>query len=82
MSAIDNALNVGKPITFQKLWQAVHTDLDTRTQLGEILANLTVAEKIQVINGEGYLPIKKVIDEGITGTIDWNLLTQLERNII
>jgi len=70
------------PITIQGIWKLVHQDFDNRNQLIEILGNLTVAEKIQAVGGNGYLPIKKVREEGVAGAVDWNLLTDEERDSI
>lgn len=70
------------PISFQSIWKVLHQDFDNRNQLIEILGNLQVAEKIQAVDGNGYLPIKKVRTEGITGAVDWNLLTPEERDLI
>ena len=81
MIALDTAAAKAEPITFQGLWKLVVSDLDNRNQLVEIVNNLQVAEKIQPVNG-GYLPIKKVREEGVTGAIDWNLLTDKERDLI
>ena len=70
------------PLPLPEVWKLVHTDLDNRNQLVEILGNLQVAEKIQVVNG-GYLPIKKVRKEGVAGAVDWNTyLTEEERGLI
>ena len=69
------------PLSFQTLWKLVVKDLDSRNQLVEIIANLQVAEKIQVV-ADGYLPIKKVKEEGPAGSIDWTLLTDEERNLV
>jgi len=77
MSAIDTT---SRPLTTQDIWKVVHNDLEGRNQMFEILGNLQVAEKIQSVEG-GYLPIKKVIEEGVDGAVDWTLLTQEERNI-
>ena len=73
------------PLSLQALWKLVHTDLESRNQLVEILANLQVAEKIQVVNteaGGGYLPIRQVRTEGLEGTLDWSLLTKEERDLL
>ena len=79
MSAVDSTL---LPISFQTIWKLVHTDLETRIQLADILSNLIAAEKIQVVEtGEGYLPIKKVTNSAIDGTVNWNLLTNAERKL-
>jgi len=79
MAAIDKT---DLPITVQGIWKVVHTDLDNRNQLLEILSNLQVAEKIQPVGGAGYLPIKKVREEGVEGAVDWTLLTNEERNLV
>jgi hypothetical protein len=81
-----------EPLTFQDMWKLVHNDLDNRNQLLDIISNLQVAEKIQLVEltldlqgtkgKSGYLPIKAVRGEGVQGTIDWNLLTEAERNMI
>jgi hypothetical protein len=75
-----------EPLNLQDLWQVVHTDLENRNQLMEIIGNLQVAKKIQVVSPiggkSGYLPIKKVREKGITGAVDWNLLTKSERDLI
>lgn len=70
------------PMSLQSLWKIVHADLDRREQLAEILVNLIEAEKIQSIRGTGYLPIKKLVAEGVKGAINWNLLTEEERDKI
>ena len=82
MAIIDNAAATGKPVSFQAIWKVVVTDLDSRNQLADILGNLQVAEKIQVIEGGGYLPMKKIREEGVAGAVDWNLLTNEERNLV
>ena len=78
MSIINNAK---MPVTFLSIWQVVIVDLESRGQLVDILANLQVAEKIQAVGGEGYLPIKKVRTNGVAGAVDWSLLTQEEKDL-
>lgn len=75
-----NSTNV--PLTLQALWKQVHMDLDNRNQLVEIIGGLQVAEKIQTVEGGGFLPIKKVRSEGVEGAIDWSFLTESERNLL
>ena len=67
-------------MSLQEIWKLVHQDLDNRHQLAEILGNLTVAEKIQSIE-QGYLPVRKEAPKGVEGAIDWNLLTNAEREL-
>lgn len=77
MTALDNA---HAPMELKHIWKAVHQDLDNRNQLIEILGNLVVAEKIQSVNG-GYLPLKAIREDGLAGAVNWNLLTQEERDL-
>lgn len=77
MTVIDNAR---EPLTLQAIWKELHQDFDNRNALIEILGNLQVAEKIQAVTG-GYLPIKQVRSEGITGAVNWNILTKEERDL-
>lgn len=70
------------PITVKAIWKVMHYDLDNRNQLVELLANLGFANKIQAIDGNGYLPAKKARVEGLTEAIDWSLLTPEERDLI
>jgi hypothetical protein len=70
------------PLSFQALWKVVVQDLDNRNQLVEVLAGLQMAEKIQSVKGNAYLPVKRVREEGVQGSVDWNLLTDNERNMI
>ena len=85
MSALDATT---MPLDVQGIWKLVHTDLDNRNQLVEIINNLQVAEKIQLVKIEGrpasgYLPIKKVRDEGVDGSVDWHkYLTESEINLL
>lgn len=79
MEFIDKA---DKPVTVQGIWKVIHNDLDNRNQLLEILGNLQVAEKIQAIAGNGYLPVRKVREEGLEGAVDLSLLTDEERDLV
>lgn len=67
-----------KPLEAREIWGQVYSDLEKREQLFEILGNLTMACKVQVVN-HGYLPVKKVDDNTNTDTLDWSLLTKEER---
>jgi hypothetical protein len=78
MQMLDSTL---EPLSIQTLWKGVHQDLERREQLAEILGNLMIAEKIQTVKG-GYLPIRKVRNKEVNGTIDWNLLTQAEIDLL
>lgn len=69
------------PLSMQALWKGVHQDLERREQLAEILGNLTIAEKIQSVR-EGYLSKKRVRLKGVEGTVNWELLTETERDLL
>ena len=80
MTALENAR---APMSLKDIWKIVHTDCENRNQLMEIISNLQVAEKLNyVAEVGGYLPIKKIIEDGIEGTIDWNILTPEERRFL
>jgi len=70
-----------EPVTLHSLWKHVHTDLERREQIVEILGNLSVADKIQTVKG-GYLPVKRKMAKGVKGAVDWNILTKTERDLI
>jgi len=78
MSVIDSAR---VPISIHNIWKLVHADLESRQQLAEILGNLQAAEKIQAVD-KGFLPIKAIREEAVTGSLDWSLLTDEERNLL
>jgi hypothetical protein len=45
-----------KPLSVHDLWKFVSNDLDSISDLAKILQNLAHAEKIQNVNGKGFLP--------------------------
>lgn len=66
-----------KPLDGSAIWGQVYNDLENRHQLFEILGNLTMAGKIQLVN-HGYLVVKEVIENINTELLDWSLLTDAE----
>ena len=70
-----------KPLEAREIWGQVYSDLEKREQLFELLGNLVMAGKIQVVN-HGYLPIKKVDANENTDLLDWNLLSKEELGTI
>lgn len=64
-------------MTVPDLWKHVVQDLEHITDLGDILRNLVMAEKIQGVAG-GFLPRKKVLKEVSNDTVDYGLLTAEE----
>ena len=70
------------PMSFHDLWKVTYQDFARREQLMEVLGNLTAAERIQSVEGGLFLPRKKVRDEGVSGAVDWSLLTKEERGLL
>jgi hypothetical protein len=71
-------------VTLREIWGNVSNDLEKLSQLSEILVNLVEADKIQrVSKGElnGFLPKRKVIDEGKENMVDYSLLSEEERRM-
>lgn len=68
--------------TAKEIWQQVHSDLEKFSDLGPILENLCMADKIQrAPEGKGFLPKRKVIEELSAGMVDYSLLSEEERNM-
>jgi hypothetical protein len=74
-------------ITLEEIWTGVSQDVDSNTQLTEIMQKLLSAGKIQmtsVIEGgkkrHGFLPIRRSIIEK-SDFIDFGLLTEEEREM-
>jgi len=63
------------PITGKELWKHVSHDLEKRDQMMEILGNLQLAEKIQAVDGGGYLPVRRGILSNAIG-VDFSLLSE------
>lgn len=70
-----------EPLKIRDIWKVVHQDLENMSKLGEILRNLLEADKIQSIEGHGFLPKKKAIDESVSRYVDFDLLTEEERGM-
>lgn len=64
-------------LTLREIWKGVHQDLDKITDLSELLRSLTMADKVQAVNG-GFLPKKKVLVEISDSMVDYSLLTREE----
>lgn len=75
ISIIENNDNV---TSIKQIWKHIHNDLESMTQLAEILRKLVGAEKIQSTKG-GFLPVIKVVTENSTDLVDYTFLTEEER---
>lgn len=71
-----------QPVALKDLWKHVHHDLEDMKFLSDILRNLMTADKIQAINGSGFLAKKRVMQEQSDGLVDFSLLTPEERKYI
>lgn len=69
-----------KPLTAKDLWGGVYKDLEKITMLGDIMQGLVQAQKVQLVKGKGWLPLKQV--PRVLEYVDWMLLTEEERRLL
>jgi hypothetical protein len=69
-----------RPLNIIELWKVVNQDLEKMKDLGEMLANLQQADKIQAIPGKGFLPKQKPLDRKLM-YVDYNLLKEYKDGI-
>lgn len=70
------------PITFKDMWRHVSNDLEKMNDLSTIVQNLTAAEKLISVAGQGFLARRKPLLEILDDTADYSLLTSEERKFI
>jgi hypothetical protein len=63
------------------IWKHVAQDLEKMSYLVDILQNLANADKIQTVQGKGFLAKKNILKELDDGTVDFSLLTDEEREM-
>lgn len=83
MTAIEAVFrNKFAPVTIPEIWKAVAQDVDSRTQLSEIIRNLQDSGKINNVP-EGILPKKTIVNRDLLEGefIDMSILTKREREI-
>ena len=73
IQVLENSL----PLSLQDIWKEVNHDLDKITELAEIIRNLTLADRIQTVNGK-FLIKKSVTKVENSDTVDYSLLTREE----
>lgn len=79
---IEIIYNAPGVVKMKEIWQHVYSDLESMRQLGEILSSLQQADKIQAVPElGGFLPKRKLIGKGMEGMVDFELLTEEERNM-
>lgn len=69
--------NSNKAMSIQDIFKQVSTDVDKIQTLIEIMNSLRLAEKVQLLGGHGYLPLRKPARK--YDWVDWSLLTPEER---
>lgn len=74
MQILDGATQV---IAIKDIWKGVHQDLEKIQDLADLLRSLTMADKVQAVNG-GFLPKRKKLVEISTDTVNYELLTREE----
>lgn len=70
-----------KPVPVKEIFRHVHNDLSKQSELSDILINLQAADKIQNISGLGFLCKKQVQDMNNSDVINFDLLSEEERNM-
>lgn len=70
-----------RPLSIKDLWEFVHNDVNTLTELSEILKNLSVAGKIQS-TGVGFLSKKKIVVQENSDRLDYSYLTTEEKEMM
>jgi hypothetical protein len=75
MHILENASSV---VVLKDIWKHVSNDLEKFADLGDLMRNLQMADKIQTLNG-GFLAKKKPPVEMSNDTIDYGFLTEEER---
>jgi len=68
-------------LSLNDIWKHVHNDLDSVGKLTDLLRNLIVADKITPVTTpiNGFLPKKIPVINIDEDTVDWNYLTQEEK---
>ncbi len=75
--------NATSPIDVKTLFRHVHSDVEKVSQLGDILQNMQLADRVQhvkIASGAGWLP--KHIKPKVPAHVDYTLLTQEERRFL
>jgi energy-coupling factor transporter ATP-binding protein EcfA2 len=75
MEVLDSAT---MPIPFKDIFKYVQNDLDKISELADIMKNLQIADKVQVVNG-AFLPKRRAVIGVTNDTIDSNLLSEEEK---
>lgn len=87
MHQINTGNEDGGAVTLHDIWKNTIQDFDKIGDLMTILQNLGAAQKIQSVktnNGAGFLPNKRALEEvhdGNKDLLDWDLLSEEERNM-
>jgi hypothetical protein len=66
---------------FKDIWKHVNNDLEKMTDLATLLQNLVAADKIQQVEGGGFLPKRKVFGDIDSSLVDFSILSKEEREM-
>jgi hypothetical protein len=66
---------------FKDIWKHVNNDLEKMTDLATLLQNLVAADKIQQVEGGGFLPRRKVLGDVDSNLVDFSILSKEEREM-
>ena len=78
---IDILAATTKPLMFQDIWKLVAHDCDKQLTLGDVLTNLRAADKVQQVQGGGFLAKRKPPKEVSNDLVNFELLTKEERGL-
>lgn len=73
-------INSNKPLSFKEIWAKTHNDLNKFNELADLMQGLANANKVQHVQGKGYLPKREVVKE--PEYVDFGLLTEEEREML
>jgi hypothetical protein len=66
---------------FKDIWKHVNNDLEKMTDLATLLQNLVAADKIQQVEGGGFLPRRKILGDVDSSLVDFSILSKEEREM-
>lgn len=75
--------NSNKPQQLTDIWKQVYTDMEKLQDLIELLKGLNSANKIMIVKEKpgGFLPVRRVVAEPPSDTLDMSYLTEEEKGI-
>lgn len=74
---MDMLNETSKPLSAKELWVGVYRDMKKITDLNDVMQNLAIAGRVQLVKGKGWLPLRVAARELLH--VDWSMLTEDER---